>query len=75
MRHSGYLRIFDSKYDKKSVQNDYLRTILGYLSRYRMLALPGLAVMILIALGQLAGPFILKQIIDVAVPKENTGLL
>ncbi len=60
---------------KKSVQNDYLRTILGYLSRYRMLALPGLAVMILIALGQLAGPFILKQIIDVAVPKENTGLL
>jgi len=60
---------------KKSVQNDYLRTILGYLSRYRMLALPGLAVMILIALGQLAGPYILKQIIDVAVPKENTGLL
>lgn len=60
---------------KKSTQNDYLHTIRGYLSRYRKLALPGLGVMILITLGQLAGPYILKQIIDVAVPKEDTGLL
>jgi ATP-binding cassette subfamily B protein len=60
---------------KKSVPNDYLHTILGYLSRYRMLALPGLAVMILIALGQLAGPYILMQIIDIAVPKSDTRLL
>jgi ATP-binding cassette subfamily B protein len=56
-------------------KNDYLRTILSYLSRYRMLALPGIGVMILIAMGQLAGPYILKQIIDVAVPKEDTSLL
>lgn len=60
---------------KKSIPNDYLHTILSYLSRYRMLALPGLAVMILIALGQLAGPYILKQIIDIAVPKSDTRLL
>jgi len=60
---------------KKSNKSDYLSTILGYLSRYRMLALPGIGVMILITLGQLAGPYILKQIIDVAVPKENTELL
>ncbi|MEN6499073.1 MAG: ABC transporter transmembrane domain-containing protein, partial [Rectinema sp.] len=60
---------------KKSVPNDYLHTILSYLSRYRVLALPGLAVMILIALGQLAGPYILKQIIDIAVPKSDTRLL
>ena len=31
--------------------------------------------MIAIALGQLAGPYILKQIIDVAVPREDTSLL
>ncbi|MHB0854999.1 MAG: ABC transporter ATP-binding protein [Rectinema subterraneum] len=60
---------------KKPAKNDYLRTILSYLSRYRMLALPGIGVMILIAMGQLAGPYILKQIIDVAVPKEDTSLL
>lgn len=60
---------------KKLVPNDYLHTILSYLSRYRMLALPGLAVMILIALGQLAGPYILMQIIDIAVPKSDTRLL
>lgn len=56
-------------------KNDYLNTIWRYLGRYRTLALPGVGVMILIAVGQLAGPYILKQIIDVAVPKENTKLL
>lgn len=60
---------------KKYNKDDYSQRILGYLSRYRMLALPGLGVMILIAMGQLAGPYILKQIIDIAVPKENTSLL
>ena len=60
---------------KKLDSNDYLSTIMRYLSHYRMLALPGLAVMIAIAGGQLAGPYILKQIIDVAVPRSDTSLL
>lgn len=60
---------------EKSTRGDYLHRIVGYLARYRMLALPGIGVMLLIALGQLAGPYILKQIIDVAVPNENTSLL
>ena len=60
---------------KKLNSNDYLSTIMHYLSRYRKLALPGVGVMIAIAGGQLAGPYILKQIIDVAVPKGDTSLL
>jgi|GEM_PF-6585967 len=56
---------------KKLNSNDYLSTIMHYLSRYRKLALPGVGVMIAIAGGQLAGPYILKQIIDVAVPRAT----
>lgn len=55
--------------------SDYLRTILNYLSRYRLLVLPGLLVMVLVSLGGLAGPFILKQIIDSAVPRGDVPLL
>ncbi|MCX8013018.1 MAG: ABC transporter transmembrane domain-containing protein, partial [Rectinema sp.] len=54
---------------------DYLHAIFSYLGRYRLLVLPGLVVMVLVSLGGLAGPFILKQIIDIAVPRGDIGLL
>jgi len=54
---------------------DYLHTMLAYVGRYKMLAFPGLIVMIAIAAGQLAGPYILKEIIDVAVPRGDTSLM
>lgn len=57
------------------MKQGYQRTILQYLARYRLLAIPGMVVMLLITAGQLAGPYILKLIIDNAVPRGDLGLL
>lgn len=54
---------------------NYGKRLASYVARYKKYAVPGLAAMVVISLGRIAQPLILKEIIDKAVPASDTGLL
>jgi len=54
---------------------NYKKKLASYIGRYKKYAIPGLAVMVIITLGRVVQPLILKEIIDKAVPKADTALL
>ncbi|MHB9153735.1 MAG: ABC transporter ATP-binding protein [Spirochaetales bacterium] len=54
---------------------NYGKRLASYVGRYKKYAVPGLAAMIVISLGRIAQPLILKEIIDKAVPTADTALL
>jgi len=54
---------------------NYKKKLVSYIGRYKNYAVPGLAAMVVISLGRIAQPLILKEIIDKAVPASDTGLL
>lgn len=54
---------------------NYKKKLASYIGRYKSYAIPGLLVMIVISLGRVVQPLILKEIIDKAVPTGDTALL
>jgi len=54
---------------------NYGKRLASYVGRYKKYAFPGLAAMVVISLGRIAQPLILKEIIDKAVPAGDTALL
>ena len=54
---------------------NYGKRLASYVARYKKFAVPGLAAMVVISLGRITQPLILKEIIDKAVPASDTGLL
>ena len=53
----------------------YGKKLASYIGSYKGYAIPGLAVMVVITLGRVVQPLILKEIIDKAVPASDTSLL
>jgi ATP-binding cassette subfamily B protein len=54
---------------------NYKKKLASYIGRYKSYAIPGLLAMIVISLGRVVQPLILKEIIDKAVPTGDTALL
>ncbi len=54
---------------------NYKKKLASYIGRYKSYAIPGLLVMIVISLGRVVQPLILKEIIDKAVPTGDSALL
>jgi len=54
---------------------NYKKKLASYVGRYKSYAIPGLLVMIVISLGRVVQPLILKEIIDKAVPTGDSALL
>jgi len=54
---------------------DYRHRLFSYLGRHKGYVIPGLAAMIVISLGRIVQPLILREIIDKAVPAGDTTLL
>ncbi|HWR12340.1 MAG TPA: ABC transporter ATP-binding protein [Rectinemataceae bacterium] len=54
---------------------NYKKKLASYIGSYKGYAIPGLLVMIVISLGRVVQPLILKEIIDKAVPTGDSALL
>lgn len=54
---------------------NYRKKLVSYIKRYKGYAIPGFAAMIVISLGRIVQPLILREIIDKAVPAGDTSLL
>jgi ATP-binding cassette, subfamily B, multidrug efflux pump len=66
---------FLPEYRKMDIYKNYKKKLASHVARYKKYAIPGLIVMVIITLGRVLQPIILKEIIDKAVPKADTALL
>ena len=73
------LSLSDSIHEEEALGKAYdgrlMRRLLGYARPYRTLVLASLALLMLDGMLQLAGPALTRQVIDVAIPARDSGLV